>query len=150
MVQVGVVVLFPIGLFMVVFVSGPGYPQDFVPRLIGILVFLSGMDLLGLSLLQVREVRSDSKGVAFRYLFHTERRSWEDLEPSTLAPRHKEWYLLSRSREGRKAGQRSFLLTLEQARAVLADASCPRWQLTPQVAQGLAMLPAGSSASSAS
>lgn len=134
MIQLIVLALLPAGVFLVIFASGPKYPVDFYPRLIGIIVFLALLDLLALSVVQVRQVRPDAEGVTFRYLFHTERRAWKELEPGTERPLHQQWYLISRQKGGKPAIQRSFQLTLRQVHAILTYPSCPAWKLPPEIA----------------
>ena len=141
MLQLMLVAMYPVGVLFVVFLSGPKPPADVVPRLVGIAIFLVGVDLFVEALVSVRRVSLDARGVSFRYLFHTERREWTDLEPSNLTPRHGGWGVISRYRGGHRAMQRAYALTLEQARAIVGHPNCPRWELPEAVRKGLNLPP---------
>jgi hypothetical protein len=141
MVQVTCVALYPVGALFAVFLSGPQPPADVLPRLLGFALFVAGVDLFVEALISVRRVSLDSQGVSFRYLFHTERREWTDLEPSKLTPRHGGWGVISRFRGGHRAMQRAYALTIEQARAIVGHPNCPRWDLPADVRKALNLPP---------
>jgi len=141
MVQVTCVALYPVGVLFIVFLSGPQPPTNVLPQLVGIALFVAGVDLFVEALVSVRRVSLDAQGVSFRYLFHTERREWTDLEPSKLTPQHGGWGVISRYRGGHRAMQRAYALTLEQARAIVGHPNCPRWELPEAVRKGLNLPP---------
>ena len=85
----------------------------------------------------VRRIELTSTGVTFRFPFHSEYRSWSDLEPAQVPASHGLWYAQSRFRNGKPASQRSFRLTLEQAKGILSHPACTKWKLQSQVASSL-------------
>lgn len=145
MIQVVTVLLFPVGVLFVIYLSGPKPPADLLPRLLGIVVFLLGLDVFAESMSSVRQVRVDSTGVTFRYLFHSTHRDWPDLAPSNLVPQHGGWGVVSRYHNGRRVRlQRGYALTIEQARALVTHPNCPKWHLSEAIKQGLGVDSAGS------
>jgi hypothetical protein len=134
MIQVVILCLFPLGVILVIVVSGPKPPSDVVPRLIGILAVLVALDLMAESVTSVRRVEIGPEGVRFSFLFHHEVRIWTELEPSRTSPEHGGWYIVSRSRNGRSVSRRGYRLTIEQARALLTYPACPKWNLPSSVA----------------
>ena len=141
MLQLMLVALFPVGVLFIVFLSGPQPPTNVLPRIVGVALLWAGVDLFVEALVSVRRVSLDAQGVSFRYLFHTERREWTDLEPSKLTPRHGDWALISRFRAGRRTMQRAYAVTIEQARAIVGHPNCPKWDLPEDVRKGLNLPP---------
>lgn len=135
--QLFVIAMFPIAVAFIVFLSGRPPTIDLIPRFLGIVVFLACVDLLVEAIISVRQVRITPGGVTFRFIFHSEHRSWKELEPSRDPPRHGGWGLVSRYRNGRPARQRGYPLTIDQARAVLSNPNCPRWELPSSIREGL-------------
>jgi len=135
--QLVVICMFPVGVLFVIYLSGPTPPTDVGPRLIGLVVFLGLVDLLWMALVSVRKVTVDFTGVTFRYLFHTERRLWSELEPGPNPAEHHTWWIISRHRKGRETFQRGYRLTIEQAQAVLSYPGRPAWQIRPEVSRSL-------------
>lgn len=140
MMQVVVVAMFPVAVLFVIYLSGPRPPNDVLPRLVGIIAFLAVVDLFVTEVGSPRVVRIDPDGVTFRFLLHSERRRWQDLEPSRMTPRHGGWGVVSRSRNGRPTRQRTFAVTIGQARAILNYPNCPPWTLPPNVQRGLGLV----------
>ncbi len=128
---------YPVGVLFVVFLSGPQPPTDVVPKLIGVAVLMGGIDLFVEAVASVRRVTIDSGGMTFRFLFHSERREWRDLEPSRALPKHGMWGVASRSRGGRPVRQRGYGLTVAQARAILDFPNGPAWDIPPATRRAL-------------
>ncbi len=130
MIQVVILVLFPVGLLMVTALSGPRFPNDFLQRVIVIAAFLLGLDFTAEALGSLRKVTLDAEGIRFEYLLHKEQGRWADLRPGAEAPVHGMWYLLRNlHNNSRLLPERSHQITLEQARAVLSFPACPDWPI---------------------
>jgi hypothetical protein len=142
MIQIVILTSFPVAVLFIIFLSGPRPPVDVLPRLWGIVGLLSGLDLLMMEIVSVRQVRIGASGVSFRFLLHSEHRAWQDLGPSKLIPDHGVWGVTSSSRIGRAALPRGYRLTLTQAQAMLDHPSCPAWDIPPAVRHGLGLAPA--------
>lgn len=139
--QLIVIAAFPVAVLFIIYLSGPRPPTDVVPRLIGIIVFLAVVDLFVEAIVSVREIRVDSNGVTFGFIFHSEHRDWRDLEPSRQLPGHGGWGVISRRRGNRSSRQRGYSLTIEQSRVLLSYPSCPKWELSPSIREGLGLAP---------
>ncbi len=85
--------------------------------------------LLGLSSASVRSIEVSPAGVAFHYLFNTERGDWADLRPSSFPPNRGCWFIMRRRPSSQFLPVRGHRLTLEQSRAILTYPTCPRWVL---------------------
>jgi hypothetical protein len=141
--QVLIVAMFPVGVAVVFFLATPPVPsKDLIPGLVGIMLFLVAVDVYAEAIISVRQVKLDSSGVTFSYIFHSEHRKWEDLEPSRLSPRHGGWGVKSRYRGGRLIRTRGYAITIEQARALVDYPNCPKWDLPPETLQALGISPA--------
>ncbi len=137
--QVVIVCMFPIVVLEVIYLSGPKPPADVLPRLVGIIAFLICVDFGVEELSSVRRLTIDSKGVAFRFLIHTEHRRWSDLEAGPWPPEHQGWRVISRRRNGRPSIQRAYRVTIIQARSILRHPDCPQWKLSLSTRTGLGL-----------
>jgi hypothetical protein len=144
MIQVVVFCLFPVGVLFVILLSGPPLPTDVIPRLVGVVIFLAGLDLFAEGVTSVRRVELRRDDITFRFLFHSERRKWQNLEPGPEVPKHNGWWILSRYRSGRQWSPRGYRITFEQARAILSHPSCPKWEIPPTIRDGLGWTPTSS------
>src|SRR5208282_2050247 len=125
--QLTVLVLLPLGIVMLAVISGPRYPVDFLPRALIAVIILVAVDVAYEGYLSVRRVDIDSRGVTFRYLFHSEFGFWYALGPSPRPPSHDMWAILRiRLTKGTRS-IRGHWVTLEQARAILSHPACPEW-----------------------
>jgi hypothetical protein len=139
--QLAMLALFPVAFLLDVVISGPRYPNDLVPRVTFIVVLLAGIDLLYVSIVPVRRVDVDDKGITFHYLFHKERATWADLSPISAPPQHGMWGLLrNRQTGGKLLPYRGHNITIEQARGILSFPACPRWELPFQTRQALGFI----------
>jgi hypothetical protein len=140
-IQAVVVGLFPVAVLLLIVLPVPRPPADAVPRLVAIVIFLAGLDLLFEEITSPRQVRVGPGGVTFRFLFHSESRGWSELEPDRMVPRYGGWGVISRYRGGRRVRQRGFALTIEQARALLGHPNCPKWELSAETRIALGLAP---------
>jgi len=92
-----------------------------------------------LAITHITKVRLESTGVTFHFAFHRERRAWIDLEPITQPPSRKAWGVSARRRDGRPSRYRLYILSIEQAQALVEYPACPRWPLNREVRAGLGL-----------
>jgi len=133
--------IFPLGLLLVIFVSGPPPTVDLTLRLVVIVALLGAGYLFAEALVSVRSVRVDSQGVTFGFLFHSEHREWRDLGPSRLPPQHGGWGIVARRPTGRLVRQRGYAITIAQARVIVAHPSCPKWEIPEATRMALQLGP---------
>jgi hypothetical protein len=142
-IQAAILISIPVAVLFVIYLSGPKPPVDVEPRFVGIVIMLAALDLLFEEIVSVRQVRLDQSGVTFRFLVHSERRSWRDLRPSMLVPKRGDWGVTSNSRDGKPTIFRGYRLTLPQAQALIRHPSCPAWELPEPVRRWLGLTPHG-------
>ncbi len=86
----------------------------------------------------VRSVEMTPRQILFRYPLHTEAVDWSEVSPGRRPATWGIWFVLKNSNPATAKGmQRAYRLTLEQARALLAWPTCPRWNLSPTVLNSL-------------
>jgi hypothetical protein len=122
--------LYPIGVVFTTLFSGNHRLSAWPFNAVGLGVLELALYILVFAVTSVRSVTLKPTGVEFRFLFHTERRGWSDLEPDQRPMSHGVWGLVSRKRDGRAARSRAFRLTSAQARALLSYPACPSWSLS--------------------
>jgi hypothetical protein len=133
---VAVLISLPFDVLFIIFLT-PGGPSHYLPVKLAILAgcIVTG-ELFLLSAGSVRRVDVDSSGVTFWYILAKERGMWIDFRPGRFPPKEGMWHVVRTTKSGR---QRGHTITLEQARAILAHPSRPRWDFAPGVAEALGM-----------
>lgn len=136
-IHAAMILAFPVVVLFVVYLSGTQPPTDVLPKVVGVAILLTLLDLLIEELVSTRAITLTASGVTFRYPFHSEYRQWSDLEPSQSPAQSGSWYVTSRRTLGHRSSARAFRLTIEQARAMLDYPACPKWTLPPTVTSSL-------------
>jgi hypothetical protein len=139
-VQKAVLIFGPVDFLFIVFGTIGGVGSDTTAKValaLGTVVFA---DLLLLELVSFpRRVTMSSTGVTFRFRFHRQRRSWNELLP-TLTPLHAwkdgSWAVEYISRGRLTRGKRfGYCLTSDQARGLVSYPSGKEWSMSPELTQ---------------
>jgi len=131
--------LYPFGVVFATLFSGSRQLSSWPWNAEGLGLLFLVLYVLIFALTSVRSVELTQSGVEFRFVFHAERRVWEDLDPPSFPASHGVWGVYGRRRDGRASRQRGFRLTVEQAHALVTYPACPRWLLSPAVAASLGL-----------
>jgi hypothetical protein len=130
----------PFALLITLFLTPGGPSVNLFPKLglwAGLLVLIG---LLMTASISVRRVDVDQSGITVRYLFDKRRATWAALTPSPHPPRKGMWSLYSRPTATGVGKARRYIVTVEQARAILSHPSRPvDWVIPPAVRTGLGL-----------
>jgi hypothetical protein len=137
-----VVLLFvPYGYFRLAYSPFGSPPGGLEPWIIGSVFLYLCIDLLGEEIVYVRRVEISEFGVAFVFWFHNERGRWDQLFPSNTPVWFHSFAIMRSRGEGRRP--RAYNVTVEQAKAIIADPHAANWKLTPVAAHSLGLATAG-------
>lgn len=138
-VQVVVAIAVPFYLLLVFFVSASNVPLSALARLTFGLVAVAALELCLEGGLSVRAVIVEPSGVTFRYPFHSEKGTWEELSPAHRPVQHGIWYVLRKRPNSTRLSIRWHAVTPEQARAILNFPACPKWDLAESVSRSIGL-----------
>jgi hypothetical protein len=110
--------------------------------LIASLAFIVLVDATASNRIHIREIKIDSYGVTFVFLFHEERAIWLELSAGQFKARFGEWGVNRRWTDSRGTiHTRRIPLTVEQSRGLLRYPGRPKWVISASVANSLGVPP---------
>jgi hypothetical protein len=127
---------------LLVFPSVGGFSPGTLPiRIALVVIFVVGFDTLVWAAHPTRWIEFDSRTVTFGYPLSRSRVAWDQLLPGPDPVERGWWYIRSPRRFPLIVSYRSHALTVSQARLLLAQPVCPKWEISPTVATSLSAPP---------